>query len=337
MTRVRVRASALLVACAAVASACGSDGPGRLEFGIRRLSLDLAFVDEDAAPPVEPNIVVRLVPAPAEVLDPDYDFGDLETEPFEPPVLELCPEAPPNATIGVSASPSIIDPPLPGTYLRNNEGWIEIQGATLPIRLPYPFVSAWEISETTEDVRPGPFGTPGAVEPARQFTVTKSLGPEFTVTETYEMAPEALLLLERVTVASGVETRFRTDPPIEFFHFGAEGDEWTSAGADTENGFGVLVQGRIEDRAVIDVCGLLVDTFQIAYTEQVVNLRNGETSGTNETTPSKIYLAPQFGGLVIREDMHTIQRTTSPEDGSPLVIRLDYLSTIGSVKPVENA
>lgn len=336
MTRARLRLVALLVTCATLAAACGTSGPGRLEFGIRRLSLDLAFVDEDAAPPVEPNIVVRLVPAPAEVLEPGFDFEDLDTETFEPPVLELCPEAAPDATIDVSASPSIIDPPLPGTYLRNNDGSIEIQGATLPIRIPYPFVSAWEISETTEAVRPGPLGTPGAVEPARQFTVTKSLGPEFTVTETYELAPEALLLLERVTVASGVETRFRTDPPIEYFHFGAEGDDWTSAGADTENGFGVLVQGRIEDRAVIDVCGTLVDTFQIAYTEQVVNLRNGETSGTNETTPSKIYIAPQFGGLVIREDLHTIQRTTSPEDGSPLVIRLDYVSTIGSTAPVAN-
>jgi hypothetical protein len=85
---------------------------------------------------------------------------------------------------------------------------------------------------------------------------------------------------------------------------------------------------------VIDVCGTLVDTFQISYVEQVVNLRNGETSGTNETAPSTIYFAPQFGGLVVQEDMHTIQRTTDP-DGAPLVIRFDYVSTLTSVAPVD--
>ena len=332
MTQRALRLTALLVCLAVVASACGSGGSGRLEFGIRRLALDIAFVDEDASPPAEPNVVVRLVPAPAELLAPDFDFT---TEPIgEPPVLELCPTAPPNETVDVSASPSILEPPVAGTYARKNSGSIDIQGANLPISLPYPFFTAWEFSEASEELRPGPFGTTGAVEPATQFTVTKTLTPTYTVTETYELAPEALLLLERTVDANGVVTTFRTDPPVEFFHFGAEGDEWTSAGADTENGFGVLIQGRITDRAVIDVCGTLVDTFVISYVEQVVNLSNGETSGTNETEPSTIYFAPQFGGLVVREDLHTIQRTTDPE-GSPIVIRFDYVSTLTSTAPVE--
>jgi len=166
-----------------------------------------------------------------------------------------------------------------------------------------------------------------------QFTVTKSLAPGFTVTEKYEMGAEALLLLERETDAGGVITRFRTDPPLEYFRFGAEGDDWTSAGADAENGFGVVIQGRISDRQVIDVCGTLVDTFVISYTEQVVNLANGETSGTNATEESVIYFAPQFGGLVVQEEVHTIQRTEDP-DGSPLVIRFDYVSTLTSTDPV---
>ena len=319
-----------------VGSACGVDGTGPLEFGIRRMALDLAFEDEDAAPPAEPQVVVRLVPAPAEVLAPDFDFGTIRDDDLfsDPPPLDLCPTASPDETIGVAAAPSVIDPPVAGTYVRRNSGFVEIQGAGLPIRLPYPFISAWEISEADEQIRPGPFGTQGTLVPAPQFTVTKSLGPEFTVTETFEIGDEALLLLERVIDASGVVTRFRTDPPVEFFSFGAEGDSWTSAGADTENGFGVLIEGIIDDREVIDVCGTLVDTFVISYTEQVVNLRNGQTSGTNETVPSTVYLAPQFGGLVVREDMHTLQRTSAP-DGSPLVIRLDYVSTLTSIEPVD--
>lgn len=333
MTRRLVRSSALVL-CLSVAAACTGGGPGRLEFGIRRLALDIAFVDEDASPPADPKVVVRLVPAPAELLAPDFDFTTVDDVGPEPPVFELCPEAAPDATVGVSASPSVLEPPPPGTYPRKNTGFIEIQGASLPIKIPYPFFTTWEHSEATVEERPGPLGTPNPAAPAPQYTVTKTLGPEFTVTETFELAPEAVLLVERVIDASGVITRFRTDPPLEFFRFGAEGDDWTSAGADTENGFGVVIQGRITDRAVIDVCGTLVDTFQIAYIEQVVNLANGETSGTNETEPTTLYLAPQFGGLVIREDMHTIQRTTDPE-GAPLVIRFDYVSTMTGTTPAD--
>ena len=326
------RTAPLLVSLSLLASACGADGGGRLEFGIRRLALDIAFVDEDAAPPADPKVVVKYVPAPPEVLAGDFDVD----EPLDLGNPEgLCPTAAPDATVGISASPSIIDPPVAGTYLRRNKGSVEIQGAGLPLKFPYPIFTAWEIGETKEATRPGPLGTSGALEPARQFTIEKTLSLGLYVTETFEMAPEALLLIERVIDADGVVTTIRPDPPVEVFHFGAEGDDWTSAGADTDNGYGMLVQGRITDRAVIDVCGQLVDTFQIGYTEQVVNLRNGETSGTNEATPSTLYIAPQFGGLIVQEDMHTIQRTAT-EDGSPFVVRLDYVSTVMTVDAGES-
>ncbi len=327
----------LLVAVGLTAGACGGSGErDSLQFGIRRLALDLAFIDEDAAAPLTAEIIQRIIPFDGEGFPDEFDTpprrpdldGDLA-------IPEFCPEADADATVPTPASPSIIDPPSAGVYPRRNTGSVEITGAGLPITLPYPPFSAWSISKAEVRTRPGPLGSSGVAAPARQYTVTKSLGEGFSTVERFELAAEALLLLERVTTTNGVVSTFRPDPPLEFFRFGAEGDDYVSAGVDTENGYAGVIQGVISDRAVIDVCGELTDTFVIRFTEIVVNLRTGELSGTNEATPSTLFFAPQHGGLVIREDVHTIQRTTGP-GGEPLVARFDYVSTMLGTKPASS-
>lgn len=317
-------------------AACGTSGPGAAEFGVRRLALDLAFVDEDAAPPAEPEVIVREVPAPPEVHEPDFDFSTIEADddpepPPPPPPLELCPSAPPEATVELPAAPAVLDPIEPGTYPRDNTGTITITGASVPLELPYPFLTTWEVGEATEVDQVTTLLDPDEGKVTR-FTISKDIGPGFETIETYEIGEDALLLIERVTVANGVETRFRTDPPLEFFRYGAEGDSWTSAGTDLENGFGVVIQGDIVDREVIDVCGELVDTFVIEYSEQVVNLANGQTSGTDSDETSRLFFAPQFGGLTVREDMHLTQRREL-EDGTPVLIEYEYVSTLTSLEP----
>lgn len=329
----------LLAACL-VTAACGSADTGSLELGVRRIALDIAFVDEDAAPPAEPDVIVRLVPAPPEVLEPGFDFATIEApEPEEPappplPPVELCPTAPPEETVDLPASPAVIDPVEPGTYPRDNAGSITITGASVPLQLPYPFLTTWQVGEAAEVEKAATALDPTAATAPKvtRFTITKDIGPGFQTVETFEIGEEALLLIERVTIANGTETRFRTDPPLEYFRYGAEGDTWNSAGADLENGYGVVIQGSIDDREVIDVCGDLVDTFVIAYTEQVVNLANGAVSGTSADEPSTIFFAPQYGGLAVREDMHTTQRSEL-EDGTPVIIEYDYVSTLTSIEP----
>lgn len=323
---------ALLLVVGIAAGACGGSGSERdLQFGIRRLALDLAFVDEDAAAPLPAEVIQRIIPFDEEFFEEDGtpsrpDLGD------DVVIPEQCPDAEPDATVPTPASPSIIDPPAAGVYPRRNTGTVEITGAGLPLTVPYPPLSSWSISKAELRTRDGALGSSGVTAPARQYTVTKSLGQGFSTVERFELGPEALLLLERVTTTNGVVTTFRPNPPLEFFRFGAEGDDYVSAGVDTENGYAGVIQGVISDRAVVDVCGELTDTFAIRFTEIVVNLRTGELSGTNEATPTTVFFAPQHGGLVIREDVHTIQRTTGP-DGEPLVARFDYVSTMLSTKP----
>ena len=334
------RVSAALAAGLLVA-ACGPSRPDRLEFGVQRIALGIAFVDEDAAPPPEPEVIVRLIPAPPEVFEPGFDFEtvrvpededeDEDDDVLVPPLPPRCPTAAPEATIDLPVSPAVLDPPTPGRYPRANSGSIELVTAGPALKFPYPFESSWLISPERRAGPPAgavpiPSGATG-----RQWTVTKQLGG-FQTTEVMELSANGVLLVERRTLADGAETVLRPNPPVTFFQFGAEGDSWSSAGADVEHDLAIVIQGSINDRAVIDVCGVLAEAFVIGYTEQVVNLATGETSGTDSTAPSTIFYAPQYGGLVVKEEMHTTQRVTA-KDGSPVVINLDYVSTLTSIDP----
>lgn len=323
---------------------CVPSRPDRLEFGVQRIALGIAFVDEDAAPPPEPEVIVRLIPAPPEVYEPGFDFESVRVPEDEAPELEddediplpplppRCPTASPQATIDLPVSPAVLDPPSPGRYPRANAGTFELVTAGPALKFPYPFESSWLISPEKPAPRPtGTVAVPTNTPTGRQWTVTKQVGG-FQTIETMELASNGVLLVERRTVNAGVETVLRPEPPVTFFQFGAEGDTWNSAGADVENDLAIVIQGSINDRAVVDVCGVLAETFVIGYTEQVVNLATGETSGTDSAEPSTVYYAPQYGGLVVKEEMHTTQRVTA-DDGSPVVINLDYVSTLMSVDP----
>lgn len=338
--RLRTPVVALLLA-SMLAGACGPSGPDRLEFGVQRIALDIAFVDEDAAPPPTPEVIVQLIPAPPEVYEPGFDFRTVEVTEEEleddrdfvlPPLPPRCPQASPEATIDLPVSPAVLDPPAAGLYPRANSGFIELVTAGPALKFNYPFESLWQVSP--ERPAPGPTGSvplPTNTPLGRQWTVTKQLG-SFQTIELMELASNGVLLVERRTISNGVETVLRPDPPVTFFQFGAEGDTWSSAGADVEHDLAILIQGSINDRAVIDVCGVLAEAFVIGYTEQVVNLATGETSGTDSAEPSTIWYAPQYGGLVVKEEMHATQRVTA-EDGSPVVINLDYVSTLMTVDP----
>jgi hypothetical protein len=249
-----------------------------------------------------------------------------------PPLPPRCPPAPPEATIDLPVSPAVLDPPPAGRYPRASNGTIELVTAGPALKFPYPFESSWLVSP--EQKAPGATGTvqlPTNAPTGRQWTVTKQLG-SFRTIELMELASNGVLLVERRTINNGAETILRPDPPVTFFQFGAEGDSWNSAGADVDHDLAMVIQGAINDRAVIDVCGVLAEAFVIGYTEQVVNLATGETSGTDSAEPSTIYYAPQYGGLVVKEEIHTTQRVTAP-DGSPVVINLDYVSTLTSIDP----
>lgn len=325
-------------------SACGT-GVGDFDMSVRRVALSLAFTDEDKAEPIEPNVVVRMLPAPPEALVPDADLSNIPLS--TPPE---CPEAPVGAPVVDVGTYGILNTPTPGTYRRHNAGHLILHGA-IPIKIPFPRATRWELSPVTEvpppELTDDPTGPaagadnwadnfpPGEPEgrPAYEYTVHKVLTPEFQVTDTIRLTPRRVLLLKRETTTTGATETFTPDPPISLLeHADGEGHEWRSAGVDDTTGTAMLVEGLVQEREPVDLCGTLHDTYRVVVTEQMVNLATGETSGTNQDDPNVYNVASQLGGLVLREDVHFTQTITT-EDGTASIVEWDYQSTQDSATP----
>jgi hypothetical protein len=324
-------------------TACGT-GAADFDMSVRRVALSLAFADEDKANPVEPRVIVRLIPAPPEALLPDADLSNIPLS--LPPKCPAAPEGAPVVDIGTYG---IQRPPEAGTYKRHNEGNLIITGA-LPIRVPFPKSTRWELSDVHEVAPPpptedaaGPIAgaenvvdnfPPGEVAgaPMWEYTVRKVLTGQFTILDTYRLTSRRLQLLRRETITPDVTITFTPDPPITMLeHADGEGHTWRSAGVDSETGTAMVVDGLVEKREPVDVCGTLHDAYRVVVTERLVNLTNGETSGTADGDPNVYHVASQLGGLVLREDLHFTQ-TIATADG-PAIVEWDYQSTQDSTTP----
>ncbi len=338
MTHAR-RPAALLVLLALASAACGGSGPDPLLIGMKRIALNLAFADEELANPVDPVRVIRIIPAPQELLEDDANF-----EEYRPTARPRPPEPPACAVAGPDVFP---DEPVPifprgapaeGVYSFHNTGTINITGTVVALAIPYPRTSKVEIRNVVVvDAVPGgealtPAGRAAlGLSKVVSFDRINKISPELTVADSYRYDEGKFELTKRVVTSQGVTT-FNPQPAITFLEFGqGEGDTWSSAGIDTENNLSMVVQGQISNREFVDLCGKIVDAFRVLSNETSVNLDDTSQSGTDATQPNIYWFANHLGALLIQEEGHFTQ--VIQVDGTPVTLEFDYVSTLDSVIP----
>lgn len=330
--------AALVVGMATIAAAC-STGGDPFDFAVKKVPIELAFSEEELAEPVAPERIIRIVPAPPQVQQP-VDLEPFRRAPDAPPpppeipsFLPDCPVAPEGAAPKEVVAFEVRNPPAVGRYPRHNEGVINITGGPFPLAFPFPPWSRWEIPAIEQVEQPDALGGEPTVN--TEWNVEKIFTDTIKTVDRYRLTDTNIQLLSRTTVNGEESQVFTPSPPIEFYRFGVEDTEWTSAGTDLEAGTAMLFQARIERREVIDVCGEVFDTYRFAASETVVNLNTGETSGTQEGDPNIYNIATHLGGLIVREDIHITQNTRDPESGVPLILEFDYVSVLDTVVPEE--
>ncbi len=325
----RRRTGVLLVVLSVLASACGrSGGDDALPIGVKRVALNLTFAKEELAKPVAPEVILRLLPPL-----PELAGGDLDA--FRGPLkrvrlLPSCPVAQPGQGPEKPVTFSALRPPAVGAYTRHNKGTLKVVGP-LPLTLPFPPASRWEIAKTTKIV------TPSAVpngDPATNFEwdIRKILVPGYEVIDSMRLLADRIELVKRRTINQGAETTFTPTPPVSVYTFGDEGSLINSAGIDTETNTAMVVQGEVERREFVDVCGVVIDTWRVSLNERIVNLSTGETSGSVEGDPNIYNFATQYGGIVVREDVHYTS-TVRTSQGTPVVFEFEYVSTLDAIAP----
>ena len=347
----RGRAAVVIALAGTLVSACASTPVDEVRISVKRIALSLAFENEDLAQPVAPEQIIRIIPAPPELVA----SGDLEPyrTPDRPVDLKLEPEPPtcPAAAEGTAVSEpvgiTIDEPPKAGWYRRFNKGKLSIAGGPIPLTLPFPRNTLVEIRDVHEVERPnvdrraGDVFTdeaPAAKDLATQtrgtttstrFTVSHQIAT-VTVTDVYEYDASGFRLVQRTTKTDAASSVFTPTPQIVLTELGNYGNDWSEGGSDRETNTAMVVRGAITKQEPVDVCGVLVDSLRFENEEQMVNLGTQELSGTSEV-PNAYNIAPQRNGLMVREEKHFSQVVDF--DGLKLVINWDYVSTLGNLEP----
>lgn len=333
--------------------ACSFGGDLPVNVAVRAVAVDLAFRNADLVEPVDPEVIVRIIPAPPEVASGDVPLTDFTSspQPARPPRVAPpptdgtpCPKAPPNRVPDEPASVNFRGRVRRGVYPRRNEGTFKVEGGIVAFTLPYPAATRDVISDVRQISPPTPAQqTADALgdtetqpeDPSGsliEWDVRTEITRQVSVTDTYRFTGSAIALVKRESVNSAETVVFVPSPPVDIIQLNnGIGHKWRSAGVDVARRTALQVEGAIVDRKPVDLCGELVDGFVVETNETFVDLDTGATSGT--TKPNVRHFATQFGGLIIRKELHYSETTRDPGSGAPIRITYDFVSTLSSPDP----
>jgi len=335
----RVRSAArpaLLLMVAVTLPACGHRAR-LVPLGLKRFSLDIAFKDQRKAAQVPsiPQIVAVQQPVPTVtqlVGSLPRPSGAPTTTANESSVraAPACPTAPAGALPHEPVSGIVGKPPAAGIYSLHNHGTFTLDGP-LSLKGEFPPATSMEIANVKD------FTTPDATgQPARTISYDViERSPLSTTTTSYASTATELDLVATVTTTNGQSTSFHPTPPITLMQYQGEGSSWKSAGIDPATGTSMLVQGSIEKREAVDVCGTLYESYRVVSSEQVTNIAAGYDSRTNADDPNVYNVATQLGGLVIRKHVDTT--TTFRVNGAQATLVVINTGTVDSVTPVRRS
>lgn len=340
-----VRFVAVTLSSALLAAGCGGDEDLGIQIGLQRIALDLAFKAEAQAEKAEPQqaLVPTAIPSQAEfaVAVPAETFDQPAAGPLQP-LRQPAPPCP--VADGVfpdqPVATTVASPPAEGVYDLHRTGTFAIESAVFPFRGLMPAKGEKEYRNVK--VIAGTTDVLGTKAPDQfEYEVFEQTGDNFT-SRSLRVTPTAIQLLEQVTEVGGTTITFRPTPPITLVGLGGgEGTSWNSAGIDTATGTSMVVQGVIEKRENVDLCGKVYDTYVVRSTERVTNIADQYTSQTNDAAgaedgqPNTYWVATQYGGLFIQEEFHTTTTLTAEVGGAPVpvTLKLDYRNTFDSIEP----
>jgi hypothetical protein len=361
VTRLRVVAMALVVL-----TACGPD-VARQAY-IQRHKVDVLYGNPAAlkrpaprppgANPVNVGFPSFVSPPPAITVDNGAGARQA-TAPVPPtPIIGACPAAPASAAPVTSADSSVAGTPAPGGYLYRRVGDVSYGGRTFPL--------AGAVRREVSDITSSGAG-PDAV---RTFKVAQvegaiggaDVGVAVRTTTTYQVDPTSpsrpngvqttpeegfagIKLLEVTTEGPNGTDHFAPASPVRIatlpllpdaHRWGTDPNDVSEKGTDPLNGAVMQVQHRTVERGTVDACGVVHQTWRVEVQGQF-------NTGTSTTYfRSVIDVAPQFGGLILRDELVLTDATPTDangdgvwEFGKPAQFQLATVSTVTSVKPVE--
>lgn len=287
---------------------------------VNRKTLDLAFKNEAEPPPAQQTFSdVPLVPPVTTI--PQRRSG------FQASFQEPCPKAGPGAVPEEGITFTITKPPGLGWHTYRNEGKIVNEGQFAGT-FPYLPFTVREI-RNFQRVDPNNF----------RFRVFEDFLIDTWRLRTFQVSPTALVLVSETTRGrtldgSTAEFTFQPTPAVTFMTLGAgENSTWRSAGVDPNNGSTLVIEGRIDKRETLDVCGKIYDSYRVISNQRFSNVVASLERTTDANDPNIYNVATQLGGVILREDINETSVFTNRATGQRFSSKVDFVGTVMSASP----
>jgi hypothetical protein len=340
----RTRTAALATACAVVvgfaATACGPHPAASI--AIRSTALNLQFARPDLAKPIPPKILIKLLPLPPAAAVPTVGGGVPSIPPIVvvPPPTNGCPPSSRRGKTAARLKESTLGSPAAGFYGYDTKGSATVSGGAQKVTVPVPGLTRVAISKPTKATPDTTVAAEGGAPASgfeTEYTVTTRLSDSVSQVDELTVSATSINLMQR-TLSDGERTMtFTPTPQVQLVKFGAVGSSWKSSGSDNSSGSVLDYQGSITGTRQIDVCGQLVAGYVVSYSSSLANPAEGEIIRTNSDDANTMLVAPQLGGLVVRQHVDTDDIRFNASLSGYLDVMLNYDSTIRRLTPTTTA
>lgn len=325
----------VLAAAAGLLTACGPHAG--VTIGMRATALSLQFAKPDLAKPIPPNVITKILPAtpaPPPVLVPNPKSSATPTVPPVPVNECPAPKAPLPLKVSTSSSPRA------GYYSVATKGNATVSDGTKELTLPIPDLTQLSISAATkvdaDTASPLEGGAPSTgKEPL--YTVTTALSDTVKQIDRLAVSASSINLVQRTIVDGRRSLSITPTPQIQLMVFGPVGTTWRSNGTDNGNTATIAYQGEISKVTSVKVCGQVVKGYVVSYSETMTSPLDQEIIRTSKGTTNTMTVAPQLGGLVIAQQVHTDDVRYDSDLGGYIEIWLDYKASLSRLQPSKTA
>lgn len=324
---------AVLVAAAGLLTACGPHAG--VTIGMRSTALSLQFARPDLAKPIPPNVITKILPAPPTpppVLIPNPTSSAAPT--VAPTPVSECPSTKPALPLKMSTSST----PRPGYYSFATKGNATVSDGTKQLTLPIPDLTQVAVSAATsvdaDTTSPLEGGAPASgKEPL--YTVTTQLSDTVKQIDKLAVSASSINLVERTVTDGRRSLSVTPTPQIQLMVFGPVGTTWRSNGTDSGNTATINYQGTISKVTATKVCGQVVKAYVVTYTETLTSPLDQELIRTSKGSTNTMTVAPQLGGLVIGQQVHTDDLRYDSDLGGYIEIWMDYKAALSRLQPTK--
>jgi hypothetical protein len=309
---------------------------------MRATALDLQFARPDLAVPVPPRVIVRLLPAPPVSLHHIVDPSVPLLPPPPPPAPPGCPPASAAGTPGKPLATSTLGAPAPGYYAYATKGVGTVTGGTDTTSAPLPaatYVAVSASQQVDPDATVDVEGGAPASGKQTQYTVTTQLSKSVTQVDTLSVSASSINLVKRQLSNAERSFDFVPTPQVQLMVFGPVGTTWTSRGTDSTTSATLDYAGSIDAVTEVKVCGVVTKAYRVSYQETLTNNLGSEVirTGTDSAHPATFTIAPQLGGLVLAQQVHSEDVRLYRDLSGYVGTTLDYTSVLTDLVPATQA